>query len=113
MVELIGATTTKTGMKDESALDTRSYQKGTQQGMKRLDITGDQFHPEWNSRSGRASRQNRSSYCSGYPNGTVAQQLARRHKGLRTSGGLLLDQQRLGHALDGDGQARPAAQSLA
>ena len=28
MVELIGATTTKTGLKVESALDTRSYQKG-------------------------------------------------------------------------------------
>jgi Rhodopirellula transposase DDE domain len=28
VVELIGATTTKTGLKVESALDTRSYQKG-------------------------------------------------------------------------------------
>jgi hypothetical protein len=28
MVELIGATTTKTGLKVESALDTRSYSKG-------------------------------------------------------------------------------------
>ncbi|MGO9720235.1 MAG: ISAzo13-like element transposase-related protein, partial [Methylocella sp.] len=35
----------------ESALDTRSYQKGikvSNAAMKCLDITGDQFHPEWN-----------------------------------------------------------------
>jgi hypothetical protein len=51
VVELIGATTTKAGLKVESALDTRSYQKGIKVSdaeMKRLDITGDQFHPEWN-----------------------------------------------------------------
>ena len=51
VVELIGATTTKTGLKVESALDTRSYQKGikvSKAEMKRLDITGDPFHPEWN-----------------------------------------------------------------
>ena len=51
MVELIGATTTKTGLKVESALDTRSYQKGikiSKAQMRCLDITGDQFHPEWN-----------------------------------------------------------------
>jgi hypothetical protein len=50
-VELIGATTTKAGLKVESALDTRSYQKGIKVSkavMKCLDITGDQFHPEWN-----------------------------------------------------------------
>jgi hypothetical protein len=51
VVELIGATTTKTGLKVESVLDTRTYQKGIKVSnaqMKRLDITGDQFHPEWN-----------------------------------------------------------------
>jgi len=51
VVELIGATTTKTGLKVESALDTRSYQKGikiSKAEMKRLEITGDPFHPEWN-----------------------------------------------------------------
>jgi Rhodopirellula transposase DDE domain len=51
VVELIGATTTKTGLKVESALDTRSYQKGikvSKAAMKSLDITGDPFHPEWN-----------------------------------------------------------------
>ena len=51
VVELIGATTTKTGPKVESVIDTRSYQKGikiSKAEMKRLDIAGDQFHPEWN-----------------------------------------------------------------
>ena len=49
----IGATTTKTGLKVESALDTRNYRKGikvSKAEMKCLDITGDQFHPEWNYR---------------------------------------------------------------
>ena len=48
VVELIGATTTKTGLKVESALDTRSYQKGikvSKAAMKCLDVTGDHFHP--------------------------------------------------------------------
>jgi Rhodopirellula transposase DDE domain len=51
VVELIGATTTTTGLKVESALDTRSYQKGikvSKAAMKCLDIIADQFHPEWN-----------------------------------------------------------------
>jgi hypothetical protein len=51
VVELSGATTTKAGLKVESVLDTRSYQKGikvTKAAMRRLNIIGDQFHPEWN-----------------------------------------------------------------
>jgi len=51
VVELIAATTTKTGLKVESALDTRTYQKGikvTNAEMKSLDIRGDMFHPDWN-----------------------------------------------------------------
>jgi hypothetical protein len=51
VVELIAATTTRTGLKVESALDTRTYQKGikvTDAEMKGLDIRGDTFHPEWN-----------------------------------------------------------------
>ncbi len=51
VVELIGGTTTKAGLRIESALDTRTYQKGIKVGraeMNRLDITGDPFHPEWN-----------------------------------------------------------------
>jgi hypothetical protein len=51
VVELIAATTTKTGLKVESTLDTRTYQKGRKvrkAEMASLDITGDPFHPEWN-----------------------------------------------------------------
>ena len=51
VVELIAATTTKEGLKVESALDTRTYEKGIKVSdaeMKTLDITGDTFHPEWN-----------------------------------------------------------------
>ena len=51
IVELIGATTTKTGLKVECALDERTYHKGIKvpdAAMAALDITGDAFHPEWN-----------------------------------------------------------------
>ena len=51
VVELIGATTTKTGLKVECALDTRTYEKGvkvSKSEMAKLNITGDEFHPEWN-----------------------------------------------------------------
>ena len=51
IVELIGATTTKAGLKIECVLDTRTYQKGIRvrdAEMAVLDITGDPFHPEWN-----------------------------------------------------------------
>ncbi|MBX5192361.1 MULTISPECIES: hypothetical protein [unclassified Rhizobium] len=51
VVELIGATTTKSGLKVECALDTRIDQKGikvSDADMGVLDITGDPFHPESN-----------------------------------------------------------------
>jgi hypothetical protein len=51
VVELIAATTTKTGLKIESAVDTRTYEKGikvSKAEMNRLNIRGDTFHPEWN-----------------------------------------------------------------
>ena len=51
VVELIAATTTKTGLRIESALDTRTYAKGIKVSdaeMRRLDIRCDKFHPEWN-----------------------------------------------------------------
>jgi hypothetical protein len=51
VVELIGATTTKAGLRVESALDARTYRKGIKVSkveMASLDITGDPFHPEWN-----------------------------------------------------------------
>jgi hypothetical protein len=51
VVELIGATTTKTGLKVACVLDERTYEKGIKVSdaeMAALDITGDTFHPEWN-----------------------------------------------------------------
>jgi hypothetical protein len=51
VVELIGATTTRTGLKVECAIDARTYEKGVKVSnaeMASLNITGDQFHPEWN-----------------------------------------------------------------
>jgi len=62
IVELIGATTTKTGLKVECALDQRTYEKGikiSDAEMATLNIAGDDFHPEWNytikpRRSGRS-----------------------------------------------------------
>ena len=51
IIELIGATTTKAGLKVECAFDTRNYEKGIKvrdAEMAALDITGDAFHPEWN-----------------------------------------------------------------
>jgi hypothetical protein len=51
IIELIAATTTKIGLKVESALDTRVYEKGikiSDAEMKRLNIRRDAFHPEWN-----------------------------------------------------------------
>ena len=51
VVELIAATTTKAGLKVQSALDTATYEKGIKVSdaeMSTLDIQGDAFHPEWN-----------------------------------------------------------------
>ena len=51
VVELIGATTTKAGLKIECALDERVYEKGikiTNAEMNSLAIEGNAFHPEWN-----------------------------------------------------------------
>jgi Rhodopirellula transposase DDE domain len=51
VVELIGATTTKAGLKVECVLDERTYEKGikvTDSEVDALDIAGDTFHPEWN-----------------------------------------------------------------
>jgi hypothetical protein len=63
VVELIAATTTKAGLKVESALDTATYQKGIKVSdaeMKTLDIPGDEFHPEWNYTVRPRSAANRS-----------------------------------------------------
>lgn len=51
VVELIAATTTKTGLQVDCELDTNSYAKGIKVSdteMATLNLTGDQFHPEWN-----------------------------------------------------------------
>ena len=51
VVELIAATTTKTGLKIACELDTACYAKGIKikkAEMRALAITGDSFHPEWN-----------------------------------------------------------------
>ena len=63
VVELIAATTTNTGLKVESALDTRTYETGIKVSnaeMKNLDINGDPFHPEWNYTIRPRSSENRS-----------------------------------------------------
>ena len=63
VVELIAATTTKAGLKVESALDTAIYEKGIKVSnaeMKALDIQGDAFHPEWNYTIRPRSAANRS-----------------------------------------------------
>ena len=52
VVELIAATTAKTGLKVESALDQKTYEKGikvSKTEMAQLDIRGDTFHPDGNS----------------------------------------------------------------
>lgn len=51
VVELIGATTTRTGLKVACAIDANTYEKGVKVSdadMASLDISGDAFHPEWN-----------------------------------------------------------------
>jgi hypothetical protein len=51
IVELIAATTTKTGLKVHCELDTKAYAKGIKVSdaeMATLNIKGNAFHPEWN-----------------------------------------------------------------
>jgi hypothetical protein len=67
VVELIGATTTKTGLKVESALDTRSYQKGIKVSKAAMTAsTSPAISSILNgtTQSGHGTRQNRSSCCS-------------------------------------------------
>ena len=50
VVELIGATTTKTGLTVKCAIDPRADQKGVKVSDAQLDavnLLGDAFHPEW------------------------------------------------------------------
>jgi hypothetical protein len=51
IVELIGNTTTKTGLTVRCELDTATYPKGikvSDQQMATLNLNTDTFHPEWN-----------------------------------------------------------------
>jgi len=51
IVELIAATTTKTGLTVRCELDQKTYAKGVKVSdaeMAALNISGDAFHPEWN-----------------------------------------------------------------
>ena len=51
VVELVGATTTKTGLTVKCAIDPGTYQKGVKVSDAQLDavnLVGDGFHPEWN-----------------------------------------------------------------
>ena len=51
VVERIGATTTRTGLKVECAIDPRTYQNGVKvedADFDAIHLVGDGFHPEWN-----------------------------------------------------------------
>ena len=51
IVNLIGATTTRTGLKVYARLDPREYPKSVKVSDEQLDavnLSGDAFHPEWN-----------------------------------------------------------------
>jgi transposase len=51
IVNLIAATTTRTGLRVQSALDSNSYESGiriSKQQMEELNIRRDEFHGEWN-----------------------------------------------------------------
>lgn len=51
VVELIGATTTKTGLTVQCAIDPRAYQQGVKISDAQLDavnLVSAAFHPEWN-----------------------------------------------------------------
>jgi hypothetical protein len=51
VVNLIGNTTTDTGLKVSAILDKNTYKSGikvSNEEMKKINITGEKFHPEWN-----------------------------------------------------------------
>jgi hypothetical protein len=51
VIELIGATTTTTGLRVECAIDPHTYEKGvkvTDAEFDAIHLVGDAFHPEWN-----------------------------------------------------------------
>jgi hypothetical protein len=51
VVDLIASTTTKTGLTIRCEIDTNTYQRGIKvpdEAMGTLNVTGDDFHPDWN-----------------------------------------------------------------
>ena len=51
MVNLIGATTTRSGLRVRSEIDTRSYPQGVQvtdEQMQRINLSRHEFHGDWN-----------------------------------------------------------------
>ena len=51
MIDLIAATTTSTGLKVYARLDTNTYPTKiqiTDEQIRAVQLTGDEFHPEWN-----------------------------------------------------------------
>jgi hypothetical protein len=51
IIDLIGSTTTSTGLKVYARLDSGEYEKGikvTDQQMAAVNIERDAFHPDWN-----------------------------------------------------------------
>ncbi|MDQ5832855.1 MAG: hypothetical protein M3550_07345, partial [Actinomycetota bacterium] len=51
IISLIAATTTRSGLKVHARIDEREYQKGikvTDAELAAVNLTGHQFHPEWN-----------------------------------------------------------------
>jgi hypothetical protein len=60
VVELIAATTTKTGLAVRCELDENTYAKGVKVSdaeMPTLNIAGDAFHPKWNYTTAPRSNQ--------------------------------------------------------
>ena len=69
VVKLIGATTTKTGLKVKAKLDKRRYPlkvKITDDQMRSLNIEPHKFHGEWNIPSGRGTKTQSSESCPSY-----------------------------------------------
>jgi Rhodopirellula transposase DDE domain len=51
VVNLIGGTRTRSGLKVKAMLDTRTYEKGQKisaQQIQELNLRGQAFHPDWN-----------------------------------------------------------------
>ncbi len=51
VVDLIASTTTKAGLTIRCEIDTNTYQRGIKvpdEAMGTLNVTGDDFHPDWN-----------------------------------------------------------------